>query len=400
MHELAAKLIRFLYALCACFPVQNKITLFSRQGRKASLDFSMLAEALGKEISGVKVHLCLTDPESVSKKAFLTSLPTMIYHAATSRICILEGYIPAVSIPTLRKETCVVQLWHALGAIKKFGFQSVGTAAGRSVTVAATLGMHKNYDWIIAAGPGAVPAYAEAFGYDASKIKVLGMPRIDYLRDTSADSARNKAMDDIARRHPWLCEKGTKVLYVPTLRQNKKQWMAAEVNKLVNAFKATDYTLIVAGHPLEANEAETVASCVKYVPGVKSIDLLEFADYVITDYSAIAFEAAILGKPVFFYVPDIEQYRESPGLNIDPLVKFPERTAVDACDIANMVQCHAAAVKNSMVQDSFLIFVEYYFAGIENACTERLVSFIKECYHKSFRPNKGNSGSGKGEAPC
>ena len=61
---------------------------------------------------------------------------------------------------------------------------------------------------------------------------------------------------------------------------------------------------------------------VAFLRGAASIDVLSWVDYVVTDYSAVAFEAAVASKKVLFYVPDIEEYRRSPGLNVDPLEEY------------------------------------------------------------------------------
>ena len=58
-------------------------------------------------------------------------------------------------------------------------------------------------------------------------------------------------------------------------------------------------------------------------PGNVSDALVE-TDIVVTDYSSIAYEAYVLGKMVLFYVPDIDDYRLSPGLNADPTVLCPK----------------------------------------------------------------------------
>ncbi|MDR1184773.1 MAG: CDP-glycerol glycerophosphotransferase family protein, partial [Coriobacteriales bacterium] len=70
----------------------------------------------------------------------------------------------------------------------------------------------------------------------------------------------------------------------------------------------------------------------------RGIDLLEIADYVITDYSAIAFEAALLRRKVLFYVPDIADYRLSPGLNIDMDELFPLITFGDVASLVEFLQ--------------------------------------------------------------
>ena len=42
----------------------------------------------------------------------------------------------------------------------------------------------------------------------------------------------------------------------------------------------------------------------------------------LTEQEALHVEAALIDKPVLFYAPDIEAYRKSPGLNIDPEKEF------------------------------------------------------------------------------
>src|SRR5690625_4980446 len=43
-------------------------------------------------------------------------------------------------------------------------------------------------------------------------------------------------------------------------------------------------------------------------------ELLTVVDILITDYSSLPFEFALLNRPMIFYVPDLETYKQSPGL--------------------------------------------------------------------------------------
>lgn len=400
MYALIAKCISLMYAFFSLLPKQNKVSFFSRQGKSGSLDFRMLSDALSDLCPRLVIRVCATDPESKNKVAFALSLPKMLYHAATSRVCVLEGYIPAISIPKIDSHTCVIQLWHAMGAIKKFGYQSLGTKAGRSEKAASSLGMHRNYDWIIAAGKGAIPAFAEAFGYDEARIVPFGMPRMDYILDDFDDSPRLKRAKQISADHPWLqSREGLKVLYVPTLRKgvDYSGWMTQEVRKLSEAFRGKDCKLIIAGHPLDDGCSKNeLGSCenICFIENVSSIDLLEFADCVVTDYSAIAFEAGLLKKPVWFYVPDIEEYRVSPGLNIDPLNEFPDGSFVDPRFLSKAVIDACAQMKEGEKPedaengcrfgcDEFAAFMNRYFGIVREGYTAKLAIFIRECYRSS-----------------
>lgn len=389
MYKLIARGVALFYALCRLFPKRNRITFFSRQGRRGSLDFRMLADAVRDRCPQVDVRICATDPENVDKRAFILSMPSMLYHAATSRVCVLEGYIPAISVPRLDSQTRVIQLWHALGAIKKFGYQSIGTPAGRTLEEATALRMHKNYDWIIAAGPGAVSAYAEAFGYSPEIIRPLGMPRMDYLLDDSPASKRLAKARGLRERFECLNDSATRILYVPTLRKGEGShgWMAREVERLSRAFEPYGCRIIVAGHPLDegcdSGTIEKLAN-VAAIPGVASVDLIACADCVITDYSAIAFEAGLAGKPVWFYVPDIEQYRQSPGLNIDPLKEFSD----GAFDNPEAL---ATAIGGGAESHAFADFIIRYFGDVKLGATSRLAEFVEECYLDTFGNGKGKN---------
>ena len=44
----------------------------------------------------------------------------------------------------------MIQMWHAIGKIKKSGYQTLDKDSGRSRAVAELLCMHRNYDYIIA----------------------------------------------------------------------------------------------------------------------------------------------------------------------------------------------------------------------------------------------------------
>ena len=53
------------------------------------------------------------------------------------------------------------------------------------------------------------------------------------------------------------------------------------------------------------------------------MELLHVADYIITDYSAIVYEAAITQKPIYFYTYDYEEYQINRGTYIDYMSEMP-----------------------------------------------------------------------------
>lgn len=362
---------------------RDKIVLLSRQGSVPSLDFTLLAQRLRERMPGVEVTICSTDPETVDKGAFARSIFTMSREVAESRVCVVEDYIPSVSVAELDDKTQVIQLWHALGAIKKFGYQSLGTPAGRTWEEARKLHMHGNYDWVVAGGPGAIPAFKRAFGYPESRIVPLGMPRIDYLLDPDPHSAFHRASGRILAAHEELRSGASLVMYMPTLRKAAEggDWMTGEISRLAQALRPYGARLVVSGHPLDAGWdpglLERYDNLVS-VTGEASCDLLGLADAVVTDYSAVAFEAGLLGVPTYFYVPDIDEYRLSPGLNIDPLQSFPDCAFAQPEPLAESILGEGRPDENS-----FAAFCRNYFRGIGFGATDRICELVAQAFEKS-----------------
>lgn len=68
-----------------------------------------------------------------------------------------------------------------------------------------------------------------------------------------------------------------------------------------------------------------------------AIDLLTIADYVITDYSGIAIEAAVLDKKTYYYLYDYDEYKKNNGLNIDIYNEMPQCAFKHASDLFNKI---------------------------------------------------------------
>lgn len=340
--ELVAWVTRVLYRLFCLFPLRRRIVFLSRQAERP-FDFALLEPALRERFPDHEIAWCCV--HEIGRM----SVPLMLrqlWYAATSELCLVDGYVPAVSLPGARRGT-VVQVWHAPGAIKKFGYQALDTPAGRSSRAAHALRMHRGYDLVFAGMPGAVGALSEAFDVPTEKIVPLGLPRIDYLRSPELSELRERryarAERVVADAFGGGGDFPLTVLYAPTFRKGNADvlWLEHAVSALRSALAATGapVRLMVASHPLETAEEhdERDGVPVAFLHGTPTIDLLHLADYVVTDYSTVAFEAGYAERRVLFYVPDIEEYRVSPGLNIDPLEELPTVSSADARALADIV---------------------------------------------------------------
>ena len=102
-----------------------------------------------------------------------------LYHLATSRVCIIDGYNIAVSVLNHKSELKIFQIWHSLGAIKKFGYQTLNTV--KSKKTAKIFKMHNNYDYITCSSNDMIKYFSKSFNYERNNFVPIGLPRIDYL---------------------------------------------------------------------------------------------------------------------------------------------------------------------------------------------------------------------------
>lgn len=351
--------IRVLYAPMKLRKTQNKILWLSRQSNEKSSDMIALESAINSAEPNVKqvFRLRRLKDESAVTISYVFGIIGDMWHIASSRVVIVDTYSIPVSCLNHKADTKVVQIWHALGAVKKFGLQSVGKAQGRAEDVSKVLCMHRNYDYVLAPSKATADIYCEAFGCNKDNIKILSLPGVDNLLDGK------ERRDEFLELNPEY--KGKKlVAYIPTFR-NDDDIFAEE---LINKFNSQcDYALIVSAHPL----SKTVATGkYKFNGYFSSRDLMKLCDIIITDYSACAIEGSLLRKPLYFYTPDYDIYTAEQGLNIDLKAELPFAVFDDAAALLS-------AMDDTQYDFQTLnAFSRRYVENINKDNTEQLTAFI------------------------
>lgn len=310
---------RGVYALLKLLPVQRKVVLITREPKQITVDFALLKQAIQRKHPD---HRIVVIKHKKLSSSYIPKAFREMYHLATCAGCLVDGYIIPVSILNHRKDLRIGQIWHALGAIKKFGHLASGTREGPNPRVAATMRMHQNYSFVCASGQVPASIYTAAFGIPAEKIQPLGMPRIDYLLDAETMRARRT---EILDRYPQLRrpedQRGRTVLYIPTYRRGKH----IPYTQLAAAFADHDdapNTLVLLPHPQDKSPLpEGGNTIIGSEFGV--LDWLSVADAVITDYSAVTYEAALRDVPLVFWPYDIKDYTKARGLAVDYEAEVP-----------------------------------------------------------------------------
>lgn len=321
--------LNVIYFFIKMLPIERKITMLSRQSDKTNIDFEFIEKEIKERTNNIQIKiLCkVIKKDTRSRFFYCFYILKCMYHIGTSKVCILDGYSIPISILKHRKKLEIIQIWHASGAIKKFGYQALNKKEGRGNGVAKLMDMHKNYTHVIAPSKATGEFFAEAFGVKKEKIVINALPRIDYLLK---DEFTKQNIEQFYKEYPKYKNKRI-ILYVPTFRKDKEN----NTQELIKNIKNSKYQLIVKPHPLDRTQIDS-----KYKVNQKynTYDLLKLADYIITDYSAVAFEACVLEKPLYFYVYDINEYKKTRGLNIDLFKEMNNCTSTNIKEIINNIE--------------------------------------------------------------
>jgi len=350
--------LRVIYAPLKLLKTKNRVVYLSRQSNEKSIDMRLLEAAVRKEDCTVEqvFRLKMIGNGIGAKLVYCFSVIGDMYYLATSKVAVVDTYSITVSCLKHKKSLKVIQMWHALGALKKFGLQCLGTKEGRDEKVSRAMCMHKNYDYVLAPSAETAKFYMEAFGAAQENIKLCPLPRVDFLTDGEARTT------DLFYNNPSYGQKKI-VLYLPTFRERE----AYIAQMLKTEFEdKNEYQLIISPHPLSEVKKDE-----KYLPkgDFSSEDLMKIADIIITDYSACAFEAAVLMKPLYFFVPDYDEYLEDRGVNIHLKEEMSSAVFTEADKL------FAAIDSGNYDMDSLYRFKEKYVNNSKNN-TETLAKFI------------------------
>ncbi|MBE6800369.1 MAG: CDP-glycerol glycerophosphotransferase family protein [Ruminococcaceae bacterium] len=349
--------IRVLYAFMKLRKTENKIVWLSRQSNEKSEDMKMLSEEISKLSPETKqvFRLCRLENESGLSVSYIFFILRDMWEIASAKIAVTDTYSIPVSCLNHKDSLTVFQIWHALGAVKKFSLQSAGKAQGRDLGVAKAMSMHKNYDFVIAPSEKTAEFYCEAFGCTKDKIIIASLPRVDVISDGKS------RYEEFVELNPQYKNKKL-IAYFPTFRDNDFLY----IKKLFDAFKNNEeYALIVSPHP-----ATKVMDQYSFNGKFSTYDLAKLSDGIISDYSATAIECSLLNKPLWFYVPDYEKYKTEKGLNIEIKDEFSDACFEKEKDLLN-------AVHNGFYDfDNLKRFSDKFIENKGTDNTEKLASII------------------------
>lgn len=223
---------------------------------------------------------------------------------------------------SIKENQTFVQCWHGT-PLKRLGYDvQIETANALNTTseLAERFGMDsEKWTYLISPSPYTSQHLADAFGLPAEKrestILELGYPRNDILARAANNNSEQIKLE---LRYRFGIPSYKKVLlYAPTWRDDSYQAGVGytfdyliDFNQLKSAL-GDDWVVLFRPHYYVANKFDfsTYKGFVYDVSKTSDInELYLLADILVTDYSSVMFDYAILHRPMLFFAPDKDHY--------------------------------------------------------------------------------------------
>lgn len=239
-----------------------------------------------------------------------------------------------------KEQQIYINTWHGT-PLKSMGYEVKGGNSSSANTVRNFL----HADYLLSANKRMTRMYLKSYkmeGLLPGKIIEEGQPRNDLLFHERKDAVYKKL-----EQYGITADRNKKViLYAPTWREAQEGGLKVNPEELLEVKKKLEeiigkeqYQILIKPHQYvyqQLKDREEYRNLL--VPAtVDANELMILADMLISDYSSIFLDYLVLNRPVLFYVPDLEHYKEMRGLNIR-LDELPGPCSDRISDIAENIR--------------------------------------------------------------
>jgi teichoic acid ribitol-phosphate primase len=356
-----------LRALGWCFgrlPARRDVVVLASP-RKRNLDGNLLHIERAIRATRPNIRLVvLSEPYGYGLRGKLGYAVRMVrgmYHLRTAALVVVDNAWLPVHVAPHPPRTTVVQVWHAAGALKRFGVDTVPPPPEPERSF-----LHRHYDWVVTAGEASRVPWSRAFRTPLERVTPIGSPRTDMLLDATAVA---EARERVLGRYPGL--RGRRVItYAPTFRgRGRGKHPAPRLDAgILRASLPPSDALVLKSHPnLDARLVDTAGFDTVVDHAEDMNEVLAASDILITDYSSSIFEFALLRRPMILFVPDLDAYEREPGLYVD---YRREMIGHQVADTPGLLDAIATA---SVDDEAYAAFIHRHLGGSDGRATARFV---------------------------
>jgi CDP-glycerol glycerophosphotransferase (TagB/SpsB family) len=242
---------------------------------------------------------------------------------------------------------------------------------------------HQYYDLVSVSSEYVRSIYAQAFDIDIDKVQALGSPRTDLLFDEKKKEAmRSKVL----AKHPELQGKQV-ILYAPTFRDIPgipRSDFAPRIDfAKLSAAMRENQVFALCPHPVMTKQIVPAGyDNILEIRDCTTMEMMMVSDLMITDYSSVIFEYALLKKPIVFYCYDYDDYDRDFYLDYEedlPGELFKQQDELEAYLQKGVFKPDEREAR----------FVEKYMSACDGHSTQRIARAIEALYAAN-RPDGEN----------
>lgn len=296
------------FYLMQLLPIKRNLVVFAKSKKTSPND--------NIKILFKKYHNINRNAVIISNFGEASVIQNMKYHYFLSRakVIIVDDYFYPLYSKKLKDTQHYIQVWHAVGALKKFGFEAVEKIDSKGIQFEQRA--HQQYTHVISSSPFVSTVYKESFLLNESNVLSLGSAKTDvYFQE----DYKIRIKERFYKKHPELLGKKL-ILYAPTFRGNEhKRKIFNDPIEWDNVMIPENCAIIYRFHPIVSK----VNSKIKNIGiGIQNdfttTDLIIISSIIISDFSSIYFEAIIAKKPFVFFFEEIENYSKERGMTYLP----------------------------------------------------------------------------------
>ena len=322
-----------------------------------------LFELMIKEPSDKTIYFATND-KAVDEKYRLEPKSVKFYEIlATAGVLIYESWTPLAF--RKRLNSTWIQLWHGT-PLKKMLFDSEETEiiTQRDNHKISKYTDIQKWDYLITDNSNINEYFETSFLFPKKKFIPCGYPRVKYL----ADNKDNEMLKNEIKEKYNISNGKEIVVYLPTWRdynygktENFDNDYLLDTKlfqeKLGDKYLVIDKNHTYLNHSSNANQE------------METQELLLIADYLVTDYSSVMFDAFAIDIPVAIYSNDFEKYQNSRGVYPEMWEDLKPYVSEDIDSLCDMIRNYNYGSAYQYIKDNYCFKdnVSWLIRKIDNA---------------------------------
>ncbi|BDG69332.1 CDP-glycerol glycerophosphotransferase family protein [Enterococcus innesii] len=281
-----------------------------------------------------------------------------------AKVIICDNYFPILGGIDFCKETKILQIWHANGAIKTFGLEANYAKHASDKNKDRYRQVYKKITDIVVSSSKMADIFKSSYQIDPNILK-FGYPLTDYYLNEGTKKKMLQVKENINKKI---------ILYAPTYREHSHSYI--DLGYLSSNI-SDDSLLLVHPHPRD----NVLKEQLKIYPSIKTHlnkfnlqETLFLTDVLITDYSSIPFEYSLANPDgnIVFFCPDLDNYKKEVGLQADFFMSEEYEIVENIEDVVEIINKQ----ENTSLKHFNLIWNEY----ANGKAIKQLIEWIEVTY--------------------